>query len=224
MDNRKYTLKRWGSRVFMDTITSPPYRKVISKGKLSVLISKNNKSVVQIARYMRIRPEAVFQLLSDAFDESLMNHAATVKDGCIHFDCDVATITLDPGEDGHHWELLYKAKEAMFNKDISPHSDDAYSIPETLYDGNVKLSFTRITPMMQLIYGSEKKPSLGTFDVLNHRYSDALREKKIIRDGNTLTFSSGFRSQSGKDIYVTIEPDYYDPLPNVWHITRIEEL
>lgn len=223
MENRNYTLKKWGSRIMMDSTTGQGGRWVIGKGGLRTFISESHKSVVQIARYMRIRPEAVFQMLSDAFDESLLNRTMAVDNGCLRFECDFATITLDPGADGYRWELRYRAKETMFNKNIAAHSDDVYSVPETLYNGNVCLSFTRLQPMMRMIHGGDREPSVGTFDVLNRHYSNAIREGTIIQERNALTFRSGFHSQNGNEIYVTIEPDYYDPIPNLWHITRIEE-
>lgn len=215
--------EKWGSRIMMDSTVGRGWLNDISKGELRFFISESHKPVIQIARHMRIRPEAVMQVLSDAFDESLLNRTMIVKNGCISFECDIATITLDPGAEGYHWELSYKAKEAMFNKNISAHPDDAYSIPETLYNGNVCLSFTRIHPMMRMIHGNDHSPSVGTFDVLNRHYSDAVRKGTIIQEGNALTFSSGFCSQNGNAIYVTIEPDYFNPIPNLWHITRIEE-
>lgn len=226
--NRKYTLKRWGSRIIMKATTKPDWRtdfwrSVIKIGDLEVWVSASSEPVKQMARYMRIRPEAVFQLLSDAFDKSLLEHTVTVKDGCIHFECDIATITLDPGEDGLHWKLLYQAKEEMFSRDFSPHPDEAYTIPESLYDGNVKLSFTRIEPLMRMISNPVHSPSVGTFDALNRYYSNALREKTIIQTGKELTFHCGFYSLNSKAIYVTIAPDYHDPIPNLWHIIRIEE-
>ena len=147
---------------------------------------------------MRVRPEVVFQLLSEAFDKSLVDRTAIVKNGRICFECDIATITLEPSADGYQWELLYKAKETMFNKNIFPHTDDEYTIPDSLYNWNVRLSFTRIDPMMRMIYGGEKSCSAGTFDILNRNYSDALREGTISRDGNTLTFYSGFNSQKAR--------------------------
>ena len=223
MDNRKYKIKCWGKRIIMDATTSPGWRRVIGKGDLHIYFSNSTKSVIEIAEYMRVRPETVFQHLSNAFDESLLQRTVIVKDGCIHFDCDIATITLDPGEDGLSWKLLYNAKEKMFNRDFSPHPDDAYTIPETLYGGSVKLSFVRIEPMMRMISEDNPLPSVGVFDLLNRRYSRALSEGAIIRVGNVLTFDSGFNSLNGNGIYITIEPDYLDPIPNRWHITRIDE-
>lgn len=223
MENRQYTLKRWGTRIIMDATTTPGWRTVIGKGELRFFVSEHHKSVIQIARYMRIRPEAVFQLLSNAFEESLLNRTAVIENGCILFECDIATITLDSDEYGYRWELKYKAKEAMFNKNILSHSDDAYSVPESLYNGDVQLSFARLEPMMRMICGSHQSPSVGTFDVLNRHYRDALCNGRIIREGNALTFPSGFHSQNSKKIYVTIEPDYYDPIPGLWQITRIDE-
>ena len=223
MDNRKYKIKRWGKRIIMDATTLPGWKRVISKGDLHVYLSDSNESVVQIARYMRIRPENVFQDLSDAFDKSLLQHTIIVKDGCIHFDCDIATITLDPGKDGHSWKLLYNAKEEMFNRDFSPHPDDAYTIPETLYNDNVKLSFVRIEPLVRMVWGEGHSPSVGVFDILNRHYCEALRKETILRVGNMLTFYSGLSSQNKKDVYVTIEPDYLNPIPGFWHITRIGE-
>lgn len=226
--NRKYTMKRWGSRIIMNATTKPDWRtdfwrSVIKKGDLSTYISKSHEPIKQIARHMRIRPEAVFQIISDAFDKSLLERTVTIKDGCIHFECDIATITLDPGEDGLHWKLLYHAKEEMFNRDFSPHPDEAYTIPKSLYDGNVKLSFTRIEPLMRMISKDNISPSVGIFDVLDRHYSKALREGTIIQKGNELTFNPGFYSLNSKDIYITIAPDYHDPIPNLWHIIRIEE-
>lgn len=133
MDNRKYTIKHWGSRIIMNATTTPGWKRVIGKGDLKFLVSKSDKSVIKIARHMRIRPEAVFKLLSDAFDESLVNRTVVVKDGCISFDSRIAMVMLDPGEDGHSWGLTYRAKEAMFNKSIAPHAKEAYTIPETLF-------------------------------------------------------------------------------------------
>ena len=217
---RNYRIKIWGSRVIIDATTAPGWRYVLKIGELNRIVSSSQKQVWQIARHMRIRPEAVFKLLSDAFDENLANRTMVAEEGCLRFESDIATITLDPGERGLSWELKYKAKEAMYNKAISGHPKEAFTIPNNLF-GNVILSFKAIQPLIVLIE-EDIQPSVGVLDILNRDYCRALSEETIISDMNnmTLSFKTCFRTPNGQDIYAAIEPLYYDPIPNTWIISR----
>jgi len=218
---RNYKIKIWGSRVIIDATTTPGWRYVLKIGELKSIVSSSQKQVWQIARHMRIRPEAVFQLLSDAFDESLANRTMVAEDGCLRFESDIATITLDPGEKGLSWELKYKAKEAMYNKAISRHPKEAFTIPNDLFNGTVMLPIKSLHRLIALVE-EDIQPSIGLLDTLNRYYCRALSEETIISDTNnlTLSFKTCFRTPNGQGIYAAIEPFYYDPIPNTWRLSR----
>ena len=218
---RNYKIKRWGSRIIMHATTAPGWKRSFGIGGLKIWISSNNETIRKIARYMRIRPEAVLQIVSDAFDESLVKRTVIVEDGCLRFETDIATIVLDPGEDGLTWGLRYKAKAAMINTNLSPHPKKLFVIPDDLFCGDVMFPSKQLNTLMKLI-GYNGQYSVGTMDVLNHDYRDALITKRLACDKETLSlrFKTRYRTQKGQGIYAVVEPDYYDPIPNTWKLTH----
>lgn len=220
---RNYNMKICDARVYIETATTPEWRTELEAGDLKNILSENCKPILRIARHMRTRPEAVLQLLSDAFDESLTNHALAAEDGCLCFESNIATITLDPGEDGLSWELKYKANEAMYCKNICRHPNEVFHVvPGSLFSCNVVLPYKSFHCLTALTENLGESPSVELFDILDQHYLCALREKTFTFDANELTlcFKTRFRTPGGQDIYATIEPHYYDPIPNTWTLSR----
>lgn len=194
---------------------------ILKVGDLKNAVSCHSKSVLQIARHMRIRPEAVLQLLSDAFDERLVKRAIVVENGCIHFEADIATVTLIPGDNGlPPWELKYTAKIPMLNKAILPHPKEAFTIPQTLFDGDVLFPHKQLRLLMMLVTGNDELPTDDWLDVLNHDYCKALNDGTMICEENVLVFKTQFETQDGTTIYAAIEPDFDEPIPNTWILTQ----
>lgn len=221
---RNYSIKIFGSNVLIDNAAAAPDRThVIGVGEFGTIINRNAEAIWNIARHMRVRPEAVFQMLSDAFDESLSNGTMLVEDGCLRFECEVAAITLDPGEDGRSWELKRKGKEAMYCADICRHPKNVFHIvPGNLSGSNVMFPHKSIDCLVTLAVGLDESSPAELVKLLNLDYHRALRERTFAYDGSELTlcFKTCFCAANGQAVYAMLEPHYYDPIPNTWKISR----
>lgn len=222
MSEQNYTIRVSGTEAVVEATTSPGWKYILSVNDFEKVVSWPSTPIRRIARHMRIRPEAVCQMLSVAFDESIKNRTLTVENGCLRFEADIATVTLVPGDSGlPPWELKYRAKEGMIEKDIAAHPKDSFSTPMTLLAGNVLFPDTQIHTLMKLATSEEKLLPEMWLDTLNQAYCKALAEGSLMHEEDTLTFQTSFKTRSGMDIYAKIEPDFYAPIPNTWKLTRI---
>ncbi len=217
-----YTLRVSDAEVVVEATTSPGRKYILSVHDFEKVVSWSSTPIRRIARYMRIRPEAVFQILSAAFDESIKNHTLTIENGCLRFEADIATVTLVPGDSGlPPWELKYRAKEAMIEKNIAAHPKDSFSIPTTLFNGDVLFPDVQMHALMELAASEETLLPEMCLDALNQAYCKALNEGSLMHEEGALTFKTTFRTRSGMNVYAKIEPDFYAPIPNTWKLTHI---
>ena len=225
MSNQNYTIRISDTEVVVEATTSPGRKYILDIGDFEKIVSWPNISIRQIARRMRIRPEAVFQMLSAVFDESIKNHTLTVENGCLRFEADIATVTLVPSESGFPpWELKYRAKEAMIEKNITAHPKESFSTPMTLFNGDVLFPDVQMHALMELAASEENLLPELCREALNQAYCKALNEGTLMHEEGALTFKTAFKTRSGLDIYAKIEPDVYAPIPNTWELTSIHFL
>ena len=122
-------------------------------GGLRNMIAPFSKPIWMIARHMRIRPEAVFQIISDAFDASIRNGSVIADSDSLYFEADIASFTLTrKGDEKIAWHLAYKAKEPMINKEIFPHQKGVFVVPEGMIN-NVHFPFAVLRKLNQMITG-----------------------------------------------------------------------
>lgn len=180
------------------------------------------KPIWKIARHMRIRPEAVFQIISDAFDTSIRDNTLTSDAGGLHFEADIAAFTLTHSEEGAFaWQLSYKAKEPMINKAILPHTKEEFTIPERL-DNGIGFPFFLLRKLNQLITGDDEILPEELADQLITAYQSAWEKGEVERRNYSVKFNTSLKAQDGAAIYAVIEPDYYDPVPNIWKLSSVQ--
>lgn len=220
---RNYSVEICGTNVRIDPAGIPERTYLVGVGDFETVVGRNDKAIWQIARHMRIRPEAVLGMLGDAFDESLVNGTVSVEDGHLRFECEFASITLDPGEDGLSWELCYKAKPAMYCENICAHPREVFAVPESLSNGSTFFPVKVLESLIALAEDLSGPPSVELPDKLDRDYRRARRENTYTYDGETmtLTFKTQFWTQDDRQIYATLEPHYDDPIPNTWKLSRI---
>ena len=222
MSEQNYTIRISDTEVTVEATTSAGWKQILSIGDFEKIVSWPNKSIRQIARRMRIRPETVFQILSAAFDESIKNRTLTVENGCLRFEADIATVTLVPGDSGlPPWELKYRAKVAMIENNIAAHPKESFSTPTTLFNGDVLFPDVQMHALMELAASEKTLLPEMCLDALNQAYCKALNEGSLMHEEGALTFETSFKTHSDMEIYAKIEPDFYAPIPNTWELTRI---
>ena len=191
-------------------------------GGLRNMIDPFSKPIWTIARHMRIRPEAVFQIISDAFDTSIRNGSVIADSDSLYFEADIASFTLTrKGDEKINWHLVYKAKEPMINKEIFPHPKGVFVVPEGMIN-NVHFPFAVLRELNQVITGVDEVLPEELLDQLIGAYQLAYKMGDVAPGSDVVKFNTSLQDKDGSSIYAVIEPDFYDPIPNTWKLTRVE--
>ena len=53
-------------------------------------------------------------------------------------------------------------------------------------------------------------------------YQLAYKNGKIENCGDWVRFNTSLQGKDGSAICAVMEPDFYDPIPNTWKLTRVE--
>lgn len=188
---------------------------------LETLIDPMSAPIWKMARRMRIRPEAVFDRLSEAYDKSMRENTLRSDEAGIHFETDFASITLLPQGENTRRIVQYKAKATMMNSNCLPHPKELYVWPERL-ENHVFFPEQVIFDLNALITGKRDRPPNEWLEQIMNSYRVAYERGELVLEGDCLWFDTGLKGASGGAIYGAIEPSVYDPIPNTWVLSRVE--
>ncbi len=188
-------------------------------GGLKDLINPMAKPIWKIARIMRIRPEEVFQLVSDAFDCGIREESITEDKEGLHFEADIASFTLIPCDSGSYpRELNYKAKKPMINCEIVSHPKEAFTVPEG-FGNHVFVPSKEVDRLRDIVEGFGAMTNEDIFNHLDAAYKTARAKGKLQVGEESIRFDSLLESRDRGVVYIVLVPSYLDPIPNIWRVT-----
>ena len=216
-----YELKFFRGKVRLHYASDPGWKNAYGYKDFFFIISPSNTVIFKIAKEMRLLPETVFQALSDGFDAALRDRTLVVENGRLSFDSAIASVTLTPDDsEKFSWKLNYQVKEEMVNQNFPPHPEEAFTLPDDLYCENVMFPSKEFRDLFKSETGI-RTFSVGCLDAFNYDYHSAQRDKTLVKNGNSVRFGTRFRALDGMYIHVTLEANYYFPIPNTWNFTQI---
>ena len=199
-------------------------KKKTRAGRLGDMVNPMTKSIWNIARTMRVRPEEVFQLISDAFDRCVREASMIEDEDGLHFETDIAAFTLVPCEgESYLWELQYKAKEAMINWNLASHPKEVYTVPAG-FGNHVLIPSKEIDRLRDIVEGCEQMTNEEIYDHLDAAYKIARIKGKLQIGEEYIRFDSLMLNKSGEEVCVGLVPNYLDPIPNMWRLVASDAL
>lgn len=189
---------------------------------LEELIDPMSAPIWKMARQMRMRPEAVFDRLSEAYKKSVQESSLCSDEEGLHFETDFAFITLVAQEEKAYWGITYNPKEDMMNCACLPHPKELFVWPEQL-ENNVFFPEKVLLGLGELLTGNCELPARGSLEQLMNGYRVTRAQGMVQKEGECLWFDTGLKSSVGKTIEAAIEPSVYDPIPNTWKLVHVEQ-
>lgn len=183
---------------------------------LNDMIKPTSKVILQMARRMRMRPETMFQLLSDALDESVQAGTLHTDDKGLHFETCFASVTLTPSSAATEWNMSYKTKEAMLTVPALPHSIDVFSVPSR---SDIFISHSALNQLRQRMGSCEELQSNQLVSQILDGWQTAAKAWSFPLDDFVMAFNTGLRDKEDTPIFGVLEPAPYQPIPNTWELS-----
>ena len=191
------------------------------KTKLEDLICPNSRSVWKMGERMRVRPELIFRILSDAFDTALKQKTLRKDEGEIRFETDFAEIELIPTGEPHEprmHTMIFKPKEAMLTVPVTAHPKEVFSVPDRM-ENNIGISNVSLNLIEELLGSKKNWPTQNILETLVSSYRKAWEDGTLQYDGEKIIFDTTLEAENGSIIQCIAEPKLYAPIPNTWTIT-----